>query len=83
MGLILIIALVAIVIVVLSQNRGTYLFGGGTGGHNCGPHEPGTHGTYTTSTGTTTTPLEILADRYARGEIGRDEFLEKKRELGS
>ena len=26
--------------------------------------------------------LEILEERYARGEINRDEYLEKKRDLG-
>ncbi len=25
--------------------------------------------------------VELLAERYARGEIGREEYLEKKREL--
>jgi len=28
------------------------------------------------------TPLEILKERYAQGEIGRDEFEQKKRDLG-
>jgi putative membrane protein len=27
--------------------------------------------------------LEALEQRYARGEIGRDEYLEKKRDIGS
>ena len=27
------------------------------------------------------TPLQILKDRYARGEIGKDEFEQKKRDL--
>ncbi|MBK9130042.1 MAG: SHOCT domain-containing protein [Gammaproteobacteria bacterium] len=27
------------------------------------------------------TPLEILRERYARGEIGRDEYEQKKRDL--
>jgi putative membrane protein len=29
------------------------------------------------------TALDVLEERYARGEIGRDEFLEKKRDLSS
>ena len=29
------------------------------------------------------TALEILKERYARGEIGRDEFEQKKRDLSS
>lgn len=28
-------------------------------------------------------PLEILQERYARGEIGREEYEQKKRDLGS
>jgi uncharacterized membrane protein len=27
------------------------------------------------------TGLDVLAERYARGEIGRDEFLDKKRDI--
>lgn len=30
---------------------------------------------------TTKTPLQILEERYARGEIDRDEFEQKKRDL--
>jgi putative membrane protein len=26
--------------------------------------------------------LDVLGERYARGEIGRDEYLQKKRDLG-
>jgi putative membrane protein len=29
------------------------------------------------------TPLEVLKERYARGEIDREEYLEKKKDLGS
>jgi putative membrane protein len=28
-------------------------------------------------------PLEVLKERYARGEIGRDEYEQTKRDLGS
>jgi uncharacterized membrane protein len=27
--------------------------------------------------------MSILEERYARGEIGRDEFMEKQRDLGA
>jgi putative membrane protein len=40
----------------------------GPGAHHVGPR--GSSG------------LDVLDDRYARGEINRDEYLEKKRDLG-
>lgn len=38
---------------------------------------PGRHG----RAGATSAGLAILEERYARGEIGRDEYLQKKRDL--
>lgn len=32
--------------------------------------------------GTRSRPADILAERYARGEIGRDEYLERRADLG-
>jgi hypothetical protein len=66
--------------VVVTQGRGTAVFGGDHSAHqHCGIHGTG-HGE--TGHGTTTeTPLDILSGRYARGEIDRIEYLEKKREL--
>lgn len=78
MGLILIIILVAIVIVALSHGRGTTILGGSPGGYqHCCTHDTRYEGT---SHGTTTeTPFDILSGCYARGEIDRTEYLEKKR----
>lgn len=39
-------------------------------------------GTAGSATSRNETPLEILKGRYARGEIGKDEFEQKKRDLG-
>lgn len=40
------------------------------GGSCCTNHQPQVH-----------TPMDILNDRYARGEINREEYLERKQEL--
>lgn len=43
-----------------------FIWGGGHGGHRHG-RSPG---------------LDVLEERYARGEIQREEYLQKKRDLG-
>lgn len=80
MGLIFIIILVGIIFVALSHGRGTGAFGGYGGHSHCGTHGGGHPGTGQGPS--TETPLDILAGRYARGEIDRTEYLEKKRALG-
>jgi putative membrane protein len=47
----------------------------GWGGHPMGPGMMG-HGMERRSSG-----LDVLEERYARGEINRDEYLEKKRDI--
>ena len=34
------------------------------------------------ATGRRSSSLDVLEERYARGEIGRDEYLEKRRDIG-
>jgi putative membrane protein len=46
----------------------------GWGGHSMGPGMG--HGIERRSSG-----LDVLEERYARGEINRDEYLEKKRDI--
>jgi len=47
----------------------------GWGGHPMGPGMMG-HGMERRSSG-----LDVLEERYARGEINRDEYLQKKRDI--
>ena len=48
----------------------------GWGGHPIGPGMMGPYGMERRPSG-----LDILEERYARGEINRDEYLEKKRDI--
>lgn len=50
---------------------------GGFGGHMCGHGHGGDHD----ATKKDKTPLEILQERYAHGEIDKTEFEEKKKDL--
>lgn len=62
---IIVLVACAVLLVWMVQQSGRRM-GAGAGGR-AGPAEE--------------SPLEALTKRYARGEIGRDEFEEKKREL--
>lgn len=67
MGLIFIIVVIAIVWVLFAQN-----YGAGRGTFTPGARDVPTN---------TETPLDILNRRYARGEIDRAEYLERRRDL--
>jgi putative membrane protein len=47
-----------------------YMFNSNAGGSCCTNHQSQVH-----------TPMDILNDRYARGEINREEYLEREQEL--
>lgn len=40
-----------------------------------------TAGRASTSSSSPTTPLQVLEDRYARGDINREEFMQRKQDL--
>jgi putative membrane protein len=65
----LFLALVVTVVVVAVR------YGMGWGGHPTGPGSAG-YGMERRPTA-----LDVLEERYARGEINRDEYLEKKRDI--
>ncbi|OGH80383.1 MAG: hypothetical protein A3I29_00860 [Candidatus Magasanikbacteria bacterium RIFCSPLOWO2_02_FULL_44_11] len=68
--LFMIVFLCIIIGVIVALVRGG--FGKGMCGHN---HDDDTHGR-------NKTPLDILKERYAKGEIDKKEFEERKKNLG-
>ena len=66
-GFFMIFFWVLLIIFVLVAARWAMGNGSQGGGQSCSPREP--------------TALEILEQRYARGEIEREEFEQKKRDL--
>jgi putative membrane protein len=64
--LMMILFIAAIVVVVVLLVRWL-----GGAGHGAAPHSPPGR-----------TPLDILKERFARGEIDKDEFEERRRTLG-
>jgi putative membrane protein len=65
----LFLALIVTVVVLLAR------YAAGWGGHPMGPRMMGY------SMERRSSALGVLEERYARGEINRDEYLEKKRDL--
>lgn len=66
--LMMIIIIAAIIVLVVLAVRWL-----GGGGHGSSPHA---------QTPSARTPLDILEERFARGEIDKDEFEERRRVLG-
>ncbi len=66
--LMMIIVIAAIIVLVVLAVRWL-----GGGGHGSSPH---------TQAPAAKTPLDILEERFARGEIDKDEFEERRRVLG-
>lgn len=52
-----------------------------TPSHSCGHHREQNHHHTVITPASTNKPMEILKERYAKGEIGEEEYLRIKRNL--
>jgi putative membrane protein len=68
-----------IIVAVVSLVR----YAGGSGWHPMGPGMMMGHGMMGHGAERRSSALDVLEERYARGEINRDEYLEKKKDISA